>query len=158
MDYLWRPMFKSPERVQGAYRCTHSTHTHTHTHTPTHTHTHLHAHTHTHSYTHTHTHTFPPSPPIGTDCVCIRAHRAGSSAKPVRTVLSLSDSTGGSLSCPTKRVVGAGVGTRGLETWAYFTGGGDRDRQTDRQNSNSNSKTLFYKDCSLGSFKNLSNN
>ena len=25
-------------------------------------------------------------------------------------------------------------------------------------NSNSNSKTLFYKDCSLGSFKNLSNN
>ena len=27
-----------------------------------------------------------------------------------------------------------------------------------RENSNSNSKTLFYKDCSLGSFKNLSNN
>ena len=27
-----------------------------------------------------------------------------------------------------------------------------------REYSNSNSKTLFYKDCSLGSFKNLSNN
>ena len=31
------------------------------------------------------------------------------------------------------------------------------DRQTDREGhrENSNSKTLFYKDCSLGSFKNL---
>ena len=28
----------------------------------------------------------------------------------------------------------------------------------ERENSNSNSKTLFYKDCSLGSVKNLSNN
>ena len=47
---------------------------------------------------------------------------------------------------------------------------GQRDRHTERQrhtrrardaqreNSNSNSKTLFYKDCSLGSVKNLSNN
>ena len=50
----------------------------------------------------------------------------------------------------------------------------ETDRQTDRQanregqrlergregerNSNSNSKTLFYKDCSLGSVKNLFNN
>ena len=32
------------------------------------------------------------------------------------------------------------------------------ERETDRQNSNSNSKTLFYKDCSLGSVKNLSSN
>ena len=32
----------------------------------------------------------------------------------------------------------------------------DRDRQADRQTENSNSKTLFYKDCSLGSVKNLS--
>ena len=32
------------------------------------------------------------------------------------------------------------------------------DRHWERENSNSNSKTLFYKDCSLGSFKNLSNN
>ena len=31
-----------------------------------------------------------------------------------------------------------------------------RDRQTDRQTENS--KTLFYKDCGLGSMKNLSNN
>ena len=31
-------------------------------------------------------------------------------------------------------------------------------RDNMRENSNSNSKTLFYKDCSLGSFKNLSNN
>ena len=30
------------------------------------------------------------------------------------------------------------------------------DRQADRQTENSNSKTLFYKDCSLGSVKNLS--
>ena len=28
----------------------------------------------------------------------------------------------------------------------------------ERERENSNSKTLFYKDCSLGSFKNLSNN
>ena len=36
----------------------------------------------------------------------------------------------------------------------------ETDRQTDRQTEteNSNSKTLFYKDCSLGSVKNLSNN
>ena len=31
------------------------------------------------------------------------------------------------------------------------------DRQGERGNSNSNSKTLFYKDCSLGSVKYLSN-
>ena len=31
------------------------------------------------------------------------------------------------------------------------------DRQTDRDIENSNSKTLFYKDCILGSVKNLSN-
>ena len=36
----------------------------------------------------------------------------------------------------------------------------DRQRQVGRQagRENSNSKTLFYKDCSLGSVKNLSNN
>ena len=34
----------------------------------------------------------------------------------------------------------------------------DRERERERENSISNSKTLFYKDCSLGSFKNLSNN
>ena len=31
-------------------------------------------------------------------------------------------------------------------------------RKNMRMNSNSNSKTLFHKDCSLGSVKNLSNN
>ena len=38
--------------------------------------------------------------------------------------------------------------------------GTERDRETERENlsSNSNLKTLFYKDCSLGSVKNLSNN
>ena len=30
--------------------------------------------------------------------------------------------------------------------------------ERERVNSNSNLKTLFYKDCSLGSVKNLSNN
>ena len=35
---------------------------------------------------------------------------------------------------------------------------GERDRQTDRDRENSNSKTLFYKDCVLGSVKNMSNN
>ena len=39
---------------------------------------------------------------------------------------------------------------------------GERERQTDRQTEtqreNSNTKTLFYKDCSLGSVKNLSIN
>ena len=39
---------------------------------------------------------------------------------------------------------------------------GGRERETDRQrqreNSNSNWKTLFYKDCSLGSVKNLTTN
>ena len=34
----------------------------------------------------------------------------------------------------------------------------DRERERERENSNSNLKTLFYKDCSLGSVKNLSNN
>ena len=36
----------------------------------------------------------------------------------------------------------------------------ERHRQTDRDThtENSNSKTLFYKDCGLGSVKNLSNN
>ena len=34
----------------------------------------------------------------------------------------------------------------------------ERDTQTDRQTDNANSKTLFYKDCSLGSVKNLSSN
>ena len=35
--------------------------------------------------------------------------------------------------------------------------GGQREteRVVSRENSNSNSKTLFYKDCSLGSVKNL---
>ena len=39
-------------------------------------------------------------------------------------------------------------------------GGGGASRQTERvgETENSNSKTLFYKDCSLGSVKNLSNN
>ena len=42
-------------------------------------------------------------------------------------------------------------------------GGGGREREREKEggggeNSNSISKTLFYKDCSLGSFKNLSNN
>ena len=40
-------------------------------------------------------------------------------------------------------------------------GGGERRRETkvrERENLNSNSKTLFYKDCSLGLVKNLSNN
>ena len=32
------------------------------------------------------------------------------------------------------------------------------ERERERENSISNSKTLFYKDCSLGSVKNLSNN
>ena len=32
------------------------------------------------------------------------------------------------------------------------------DTRAVRERENSNSKTLFYKDCSLGSFKNLSNN
>ena len=31
-------------------------------------------------------------------------------------------------------------------------------RERERENSNRNLKTLFYKDCSLGSVKNLSNN
>ena len=31
------------------------------------------------------------------------------------------------------------------------------DRQTVRERERENSKTLFYKDCSLGSVKNLSN-
>ena len=36
--------------------------------------------------------------------------------------------------------------------------GNSRKDLMERENSNSNSQTLFYKDCSLGSFKNLSNN
>ena len=32
------------------------------------------------------------------------------------------------------------------------------DGEREREKSNSHSKTLFYKDCSLGSVKNLSNN
>ena len=38
------------------------------------------------------------------------------------------------------------------EMWEEGGGGGGRERE------NSNSQTLFYKDCSLGSVKNLSNN
>ena len=34
----------------------------------------------------------------------------------------------------------------------------DREEKVERENSNSNSKTLFDKDCGLGSVKNLSNN
>ena len=55
-----------------------------------------------------------------------------------------------------KRDVGGGggggrQGERGGDT------GGERGRR-DRERENSNSKTLFYKDCSLGSVKTLSNN
>ena len=34
----------------------------------------------------------------------------------------------------------------------------DRDREREREGERENSETLFYKDCSLGSVKNLSNN
>ena len=34
----------------------------------------------------------------------------------------------------------------------------ERERETERDRENSNSENLFYKDCSLGSVKNLSNN
>ena len=39
-------------------------------------------------------------------------------------------------------------------------GGREREREggTEGERENSNSKTLFYKDCSLGSVKTLSNN
>ena len=37
-------------------------------------------------------------------------------------------------------------------------GGGRFERERERENSNSKSNTLFYKVCSLGSVKNLSNN
>ena len=51
-------------------------------------------------------------------------------------------------------------GTVGSFPWAMRRRQTDRQivRQTDRQTENSNSKTLFYKDCSLGSVKKLSNN
>ena len=48
-----------------------------------------------------------------------------------------------------------------LRLWQQYVpkDGGGRDGERERgENSNSNSKTLFYKDCSLGSVKNLSNN
>ena len=38
------------------------------------------------------------------------------------------------------------------------TGRGRRRRSGERERERENSKTLFYKDCSLGSVKNLSNN
>ena len=38
------------------------------------------------------------------------------------------------------------------------TEGGRGGRERERENSNSSSKTLFYKDCSLGSVKTPSNN
>ena len=41
--------------------------------------------------------------------------------------------------------------SRGLD----LLGEKETDRQTDRQTENLNSKTLFYKDCSLASVKNL---
>ena len=34
----------------------------------------------------------------------------------------------------------------------------ERERERERERESLNSKTLFYKDCSLGSAKNLSNN
>ena len=40
----------------------------------------------------------------------------------------------------------------------WETGEKERETKTGKQNSNSNSKILFYKDCNLGSFKNLYNN
>ena len=36
--------------------------------------------------------------------------------------------------------------------------GGEGERESLRESENSNSKTLFYKDCSFGLVKNLSNN
>ena len=55
-----------------------------------------------------------------------------------------------------------------LQTLLYFilhktilikdTDGSREHLERERENSNMNSKTLFYKDCSLSSFKNLSNN
>ena len=43
---------------------------------------------------------------------------------------------------------------RHRQTGRQRGGGGHRERETE----NSNSKTLFYKDCNLGSVKNLSKN
>ena len=42
---------------------------------------------------------------------------------------------------------------KGREKGKGGEGGRERERKTER--GNSNSKTLFYKDCSLGSVKNL---
>ena len=49
----------------------------------------------------------------------------------------------------------AGGGQQDGQDWSV---GADGPLKRENSNSNSNSKTLFYKDCSLGSFKNLSNN
>ena len=48
-----------------------------------------------------------------------------------------------------------GGGSTSEEGYNYT---GERERERERERENSNLKTLFYKDCSLGSVKNLSNN
>ena len=49
-------------------------------------------------------------------------------------------------------------GEKGREKGRGGGGGGEGERARERERENSNSKILFYKDCSLGSFKNLPNN
>ena len=56
---------------------------------------------------------------------------------------------------PCPQILGTGLEDNPQE--GVWKGGGGSG-QAERGGENSNSKTLFYKDCSLGSFKNLSNN
>ena len=47
---------------------------------------------------------------------------------------------------------------RGIFVCVCVGGGGERERDWERERERENSKTLFHKDCSLGSVKNLTTN
>ena len=97
-------------------------------------------------------------------CVCVRACvRACVRVRDIFTQTTVTNNgeknTG--THCDNKRVIRTRKKKEGGEEWkkeSWETGEKERETKTGKQNSNSNSKILFYKDCNLGSFKNLSNN